>query len=117
MPKGWELLAARQALGELYGYPWSTVLGLLDLPRSENGLGKYDVVKYLDEKPAKALALGSIDGARGFDRKRWHSSSAKPYLELLESWGYDKNVDRGVVSFDAPDDCIDRDDRLVAGAQ
>lgn len=75
MPKGWELLASRQALGELYGYPWSTVLGLLGLSRSDSGLGKYDVVKYLDEHPAKAaqvalaLALGSIEGARDFDRK------------------------------------------------
>ncbi|MFJ3385616.1 MULTISPECIES: hypothetical protein [unclassified Curtobacterium] len=95
MPKVWELLAARQALEETYGYPWSTVLGLLGKERSENGLGKYDVVKYLDEHPAKAaqvalaLALGSIEGARDFNRKGWQSLSAKPYLELLASWGYD----------------------------
>jgi ParB family chromosome partitioning protein len=104
MPKGWELLAARQALGELYGYPWSTVLGLLGVSRSDNGLGKYDVVKYLDEHPAKAaqvalaLALGSIEGARDFDRKGWQSSGAKPYLELLASWGYDlSDVEREVA--------------------
>lgn len=105
MPKGWELLAARQALGELYGYPWSTVLGLLGLTRSDNGLGKYDVVKYLDEHPAKApqvalaLALGSIEGARDFDRKGWQSSTVKPYLELLASWGYElSDVERQVVA-------------------
>lgn len=105
MPKGWELLAARQALGELYGYPWSTVLGLLGLTRSDNGLGKYDVVTYLDEHPAKAaqvalaLALGSIEGARDFDRKGWQSSGAKPYLELLASWGYElSDVEREIVA-------------------
>jgi ParB family chromosome partitioning protein len=104
MPKGWELLAARQALGELYGYPWSTVLGLLGLSRSDNGLGKYDVVKYLDEHPAKAaqvalaLALGSIEGARDFDRKVWQSSGVKAYLELLASWGYElSDVERELV--------------------
>lgn len=104
MPKGWELLAARQALGELWGYPWSTVLGLLGLSRSDNGLGKYDVVKYLDEHPAKAaqvalaLALGSIEGARDFDRKGWQSSGAKAYLELLASWSYElSDVERELV--------------------
>lgn len=104
MPKGWELLAAKQALEETYGYPWATVLGLLGLGRSDTGLGKYDVVKYLDEHPAKAaqvalaLALGSIEGARDFDRKGWQSSSVKPYLELLASWGYElTDVEREVI--------------------
>lgn len=104
MPKGWELLAARQALEETYGYPWATVLGLLGLSRSDNGLGKYDVVKYLDEHPTRApqvalaLALGSIEGARDFDRKGWQSSSAKLYLELLASWGYElTDVEREVT--------------------
>lgn len=73
---GWELLSAQQSLDESYGnYPWPMVLTLLQAPESAGGLGKYDVVKYLDEHPTRApqvalaLALGSIEGARHFDRK------------------------------------------------
>ncbi|MBF4628919.1 ParB/RepB/Spo0J family partition protein [Curtobacterium flaccumfaciens] len=101
---GWELLSARQSLDEPYGnYPWSMVLTLLQAGKSDGGLGKYDVVKYLDEHPTRApqvalaLALGSIEGARDFDRKGWQSPSAKTYLELLASWGYElTEVERGV---------------------
>jgi ParB family chromosome partitioning protein len=103
---GWELLSARQSLDESYGnYPWSMVLTLLQAPKSGSGLGKYDVVKYLDEHPAKAaqvalaLALGSIEGARDFDRKGWQSSGAKAYLDLLASWGYElSDVEREVLT-------------------
>lgn len=102
---GWELLSARQSLDTSYGnYPWPMVLTLLQAAKSEGGLGKYDVVKYLDEHPthapqvALALALGSIEGARDFDRKGWQSSGAKPYLELLASWGYElSDVERTVL--------------------
>jgi ParB family chromosome partitioning protein len=102
---GWELLSARQSLDESFGnYPWPMVLTLLQAPKSDGGLGKYDVVKYLDEHPTRApqvalaLALGSIEGARDFDRKGWQSSSAKAYLELLASWGYDLTEVEGGVS-------------------
>jgi ParB family chromosome partitioning protein len=75
----------------------------------DGGLGKYDVVKYLDEHPTRApqvalaLALGSIEGARDFDRKGWQSSSVKAYLELLASWGYDlTDVEREVAGVAEP---------------
>jgi ParB family chromosome partitioning protein len=68
MPKGWELLSVQPAFVNQYGYPWGTVLGLLGIERSENGLGKYDLVKYVDEHPTRApqvavaLALGAVVG-------------------------------------------------------
>lgn len=44
------------------------VLTLLQTAKSEGGLGKYDVVKYLDGHPSEAaqiaLALGAIESAR-----------------------------------------------------
>lgn len=104
---GWELLSARQSLDESYGnYPWPMVLTLLQAAKSDGGLGKYDVVKYLDEHPTRApqvalaLALGSIEGARDFDRKGWQlEKRVKPYLELLASWGYElSDVEREVVA-------------------
>lgn len=104
MPKGWELLSVRQAFENQYGYPWGTVLGLLGVERSEGGLGKYDLVKLVDEQPTRAahvalaLALGGVEGAHEFDRKGWQSSGAKVYLELLSSWGYElSDVEREVV--------------------
>jgi ParB family chromosome partitioning protein len=105
MPKGWELLSVQQAFVNQYGYPWGTVLGLLGIERSENGLGKHDLVEYVAAHPTRAtqvavaLAVGAVEGAHEFDRKGWQLvHSAKPYLELLVSWGYElSDVEREVI--------------------
>jgi len=104
MPKGWELLSVQQAFVNQYGYPWGTVLGLLGIERSENGLGKHDLVKYVGEHPTRAaqvavaLAVGAVEGAHEFDRKGWQKDDVKSYLELLASWGYElSDVEREVA--------------------
>ncbi|PZE23882.1 ParB/RepB/Spo0J family partition protein [Curtobacterium sp. MCBD17_028] len=107
LPKGWELLSVRRSLASsMQGYPWSMVLTLLRTERSSGGLGKYDVEAYLTEHPTRApqvalaLAVGSLEGAREFDRKGWqgHFGETKPYLELLASWGYElSDVERQVI--------------------
>jgi ParB family chromosome partitioning protein len=109
MPKGWELLSVQQAFVNQYGYPWGTVLGLLGVERSENGLDKHDLVEYVDAHPTRAtqvavaLAVGAVEGAHEFDRKGWQLvHSAKPYLGLLASWGYElADVEREVVEGEA----------------
>lgn len=114
-PKGWEALVAGHLVAVhsngLSPAQWEMARTLLQVEKVEGSYSQREPIeKHLQSSPprapfvALAVAIGSIEGEREFDRKGWfyedHRRAATArYLRLLQEWGYElSEIEQAVVA-------------------
>jgi ParB family transcriptional regulator, chromosome partitioning protein len=109
MPAGWEVLVASDAIRNHGRTPtqWRMILSMVGKAgESDTDYGaSLAIGKHLSDNPTRAaqialaIALGSVEGEREFDKKGWQlETTARKHLQALAGWGYGlSEVEQSIV--------------------